>query len=52
MKTQLAFAGAIRPVLVGAIAISTVALSPEISRADEGVFRSGSGLFGSLAAPP
>jgi hypothetical protein len=53
MKTQLAFAGAIRPALVGAIAISTVALSPQTAHADEGgVSFWLPGLFGSLAAAP
>src|SRR3979411_656314 len=53
MKIQLAFIGAIRPALVGAIAITTLALLPQISRADEsGISFWVPGLFGSLAAVP
>jgi hypothetical protein len=49
MKNQLAF----RPALVGAVAIATLALSSQISRADEsGISFWLPGQFGSLAAVP
>ena len=52
MKIQLAFTRAIRPAVVGAIAITTIAL-PQIAYADEsGVSFWLPGLFGSLAAVP
>src|SRR6266446_9399696 len=53
MKIQLAFAVASRPAIVGALAIATLALLPQISRADEsGVSFWVPGQFGSLAAVP
>ena len=53
MKIQSAFTKAIRPAVVGAIAIATLALLPQISRADEsGISFWVPGLFGSLAAVP
>jgi len=53
MKVQLAFAGASRQALVGAIAVATLAVLPQISRADEsGISFWVPGLFGSLAAVP
>jgi hypothetical protein len=49
MKNQLAF----RPALVGAAAIAVLALSPQVSRADEsGISFWLPGQFGSLAAVP
>jgi hypothetical protein len=52
MKIQLSFSGAIRPALVGATAIATLAL-PQIAHADEsGISFWLPGFFGSLAAVP
>ena len=52
MKIQSAFTRAIRPVMVGATAIATIAL-PQIAHADEsGVSFWLPGLYGSLAAVP
>jgi hypothetical protein len=53
MKIQSAFTKGIRPAVVGAIAIASLALLPQISRADEsGISFWVPGLFGSLAAVP
>jgi hypothetical protein len=53
MKLQLTLGTAVRPALIGAIAISTVAFLPQISRADEsGISFWLPGQFGSLAAVP
>jgi hypothetical protein len=53
MKIQLAFAGASRTALIGAVAVATLALLPQISRADEsGISFWVPGQFGSLAAVP
>jgi hypothetical protein len=53
MKVQLAFPGASGSALIVAIAVATLALSPQISRADEsGISFWVPGLFGSLAAVP
>src|SRR5882672_8383606 len=53
MEIQLAFTCASRSALVGAIAVATLAVSPQISRADEsGISFWVPGLFGSLAAVP
>src|SRR5450631_1136512 len=53
MKLQLTLSTAVRPALIGAIAISTVAFLPQISRADEsGISFWLPGQFGSLAAVP
>jgi hypothetical protein len=52
MNIRSAFAGSIRPALVGATAIATIAL-PQVSHADEsGISFWLPGLFGSLAAVP
>ena len=52
MKIQSAFTRAIRPIMVGATAIATIAL-PQIAHADEsGVSFWLPGLYGSLAAVP
>jgi hypothetical protein len=52
MKIQSSFSRAIRPVLAGAIAITTITL-PQVSHADEsGISFWIPGLFGSLAAVP
>lgn len=53
MKITLGFTGASQPTLVGALAVATLALFPQMSSADEsGISFWVPGQFGSLAAVP